>query len=458
MEMRRERRRTDQNGIYTNLRPQARGGAIDASRLRDEVYDLRKRNPDKAYRHFKWTVLDRSETTTVTCMYYRLMKHFNSSTHIAAVGGKGVEPAGYVQLNILRLAATSASVLLIWLLWYTLEPRKTAYSCRMFKSCIGLGRSNSYGLSLPQQSQSDESLVTLRDGTLRYQRVTTNADPSLLILVLNKDSKSWSSDFRSTSRSFNDFLDLLASTGLDFSTVSLGVWTASAEQFRTMQMAVDRLPFAKAVIYHQEDTSQGAVYENRHNPQVQLSRRSGLVKLRNRLMLSALQDETHVLWLDADVVELSPGIVPTMLEQSASTANAGIITAMCHQNEMNNYDKNAWRLDLPELLGPVPDAEREAAVAKLVATRVFVPELVQGTNNSAIVPLDSVGGTVLLIRANLVRQGLTFPHYNIIGTTWGHTGWIGVETEGLCYAARELEGGGCYVLGGSHHARHTDWG
>ncbi len=358
----------------------------------------------------------------------------------------------------LRLAATSASVLLIWLLWYTLEPRKTAYSCRMFKSCIGLGRSNSYGLSLPQQSQSDESLVTLRDGTLRYQRVTTNADPSLLILVLNKDSKSWSSDFRSTSRSFNDFLDLLASTGLDFSTVSLGVWTASAEQFRTMQMAVDRLPFAKAVIYHQEDTSQGAVYENRHNPQVQLSRRSGLAKLRNRLMLSALQDETHVLWLDADVVELSPGIVPTMLEQSASTANAGIITAMCHQNEMNNYDKNAWRLDLPELLGPVPDAEREAAVAKLVATRVFVPELVQGTNNSAIVPLDSVGGTVLLIRANLVRQGLTFPHYNIIGTTWGHTGWIGVETEGLCYAARELEGGGCYVLGGSHHARHTDWG
>ncbi|KAK1069919.1 hypothetical protein LTR74_004550 [Friedmanniomyces endolithicus] len=428
MEMRGERRRTDQNGIYTNLRPQTRSGAIDASRLRDEVYDLRKRNPDKPYRHFKWTVLDRSETTTVTC--------------------------------IVRLAATSASVLLIWLLWYTLEPRKTAYSCRTFKSCIGLGRSHSYDLSLSQPSQPEvlESLVTLRDGTLRYQRVAPDADPSLLILVLDKDSKSWSSDFRSTSRSFYDFLDLLAVTRLNFSAVSLGVWTASSEQFRTMQEAVPRLPFARVAIYHQEDTSEGAVYENRHDPQVQLARRSGLAKLRNRLMLSALQDETHVLWLDADVVELSPGIVPTMLEQSASTANAGIITAMCHQNEMNNYDKNAWRLDLPELLGPVPDAEREAAVAKLVATRVFVPELVQGTNNSAIVPLDSVGGTVLLIRANLVRQGLTFPHYNIIGTTWGHTGWIGVETEGLCYAARELEGGGCYVLGGSHHARHTDWG
>ncbi|TKA35782.1 hypothetical protein B0A54_12951 [Friedmanniomyces endolithicus] len=360
----------------------------------------------------------------------------------------------------LRLAATSASILLIWLLWYTLEPRKTAYSCRTFRSCIGLGRSHSYDLSLSQPSQSEvlESLVTLRDGTVRYQRVAPDADPSLLILVLNKDSRSWSSDFRSTSRSFYDFLDLLASTSLDLSTVSLGIRTASSEQFRTMQVAVDRLPFARVVIYHQEDTSEGAVYENRHNPQVQLARRSGLAKLRNRLMLSALQDEDYIFWLDADVVELSPEIVPTMLKHSASVTNAGIITAVCHQNEMNNYDKNAWELDSPELLGPLPDAEREAAVAKLVATRVFVPELIEGTNDSAIVPLDSVGGTILLIRADLVRQGLTFPHYNIVGTTWGHAGWIGVETEGLCYAARELEGGGCYVLGGSHHARHTDWG
>ncbi|KAK0248338.1 hypothetical protein B0A54_01155 [Friedmanniomyces endolithicus] len=358
----------------------------------------------------------------------------------------------------LRLATISASVLLIWLLWYTLEPRKTAYSCRTFKSCIGLGRTNSYGPSLTPQSQSEDSLVTLRDGTLRYQRIASNADPSLLILVLNKDGKSWSSDFRSTPRSLYDFLDLLAVTGLNISTVSLGIWTASSEQFRNMQVAVDRLPFARVAIYHQEDTSEGAAYENRHNPQFQLARRSGLAKLRNRLMLSALQDEEHILWLDADVVELSPGIAPTMLKHSASIANAGIITAMCHQNEMDNYDKNAWKLASPELLGSVPDDEREATVAKLVATRVFVPELIRGTNDSAIVPLDSVGGTILLIRAGLVRQGLTFPHYNIVGTTWGETGWIGVETEGLCYAARELEGGGCYVLGGGHHARHTDWG
>ncbi|TKA73609.1 hypothetical protein B0A55_05719 [Friedmanniomyces simplex] len=280
----------------------------------------------------------------------------------------------------------------------------------------------------------------------------------MLILVLNKDGKSWSSDFRSTSRSFYDLLELLASTGLDLSTISLGIWTASAEQFQTMKSASDRLPIARVIIYHQEDTDEGAAYENRHNPQVQLARRSGLAKLRNRLMLSTLQDEEHLLWLDADVVELSPGVVPTMLKHSATNANAGIITAMCHQNEMHNYDKNAWKLNSPELLGIIPDAEREDAVAKLVATRTMVPELTKGTNDSAIVALDSVGGTILLLRADLVRQGLTFPHYNVVGTTWGQTGWIGVETEGLCYAARELEGGGCYVLGGSHHARHTDWG
>ena len=72
--------------------------------------------------------------------------------------------------------------------------------------------------------------------------------------------------------------------------------------------------------------------------------------------------------------------------------------------------------------------------------------------------MDSVGGTILYIRANLIREGVVFPHFNIVGTTWEQAGWVGVETEGLCYMAKGLVGGGCYVLGGKHHVRHSDWG
>jgi hypothetical protein len=69
-----------------------------------------------------------------------------------------------------------------------------------------------------------------------------------------------------------------------------------------------------------------------------------------------------------------------------------------------------------------------------------------------------VGGTILCIRARLVREGVVFPHFNIVGTTWSQPGWIGVETEGLCYMAKGLTGGGCYTLGGKHYVRHSDWG
>ncbi|KAK5126887.1 hypothetical protein LTR08_004554 [Meristemomyces frigidus] len=181
--------------------------------------------------------------------------------------------------------------------------------------------------------------------------------------------------------------------------------------------------------------------------------------MRNYLMLKALHDEKHIIWLDADVVELSDNIVQTMISHSDTNGDAGLITALCHQNQMLNYDKNAWKVgDNPRLSGSVSDGDREAVLAELVATRMMIPELVNGTDDSALVPLDSVGGTILYIRAALVRQGVNFPQFNVVGTTWSQTGWVGVETEGICYVARGLKGGGCFALAGKHHIRHSDWG
>ena len=125
-----------------------------------------------------------------------------------------------------------------------------------------------------------------------------------------------------------------------------------------------------------------------------------------------------------------------------------------------NYDKNAWQVNVNEssLWGPIADSDRENAMNKLATTRIVVDDLIRGTDDGALLPLSAVGGTALYMGAQLVRKGVTFPHFNIVGTTWNRTGWTGVETEGLCYAARGLIGGGCYVLGGSHRTRHTDWG
>ena len=80
-------------------------------------------------------------------------------------------------------------------------------------------------------------------------------------------------------------------------------------------------------------------------------------------MLMALEDEKHIIvWLDADMVFLSDGIVQTMIGHSEKTEDAGIITARCHQNQVDNYDKNAWRVGDGDVQGAIFNDERAASV------------------------------------------------------------------------------------------------
>ena len=253
-------------------------------------------------------------------------------------------------------------------------------------------------------------------------------------------------------------MDLLVSTNMNLTSVSIAMMTSSPDDFTTLKEATSTLPFARTTILLRSDNKKSFNYNDRHQNSVQQARRSVLATLRNYLMLSVLADEQHIVWLDADVVELSEGIVQTMIRHSETSEDAGIITAMCHQNQMLNYDKNAWKVNASHLLGVVADEDRPSAVKDLRETWLMVPELIEGTDDNSLVALDSVGGTILYIRPELVRQGLMFPYANMVGTTWRQQGWIGVETEGICYMARALEGGGCFVLGGSHHVRHSDWG
>lgn len=350
-------------------------------------------------------------------------------------------------------------VFLLWLFSRIFQLRQSSWSCRTVSSCLGIGSHETYLFPKPDLSDVESYEEILHDGILHYHRVTNNTDPSLLFLALNENEQSWSSDFCETRRTAHDFMDVLMSTKLDLINASLAIRTASLDQYHKIRVASESLPFARVDVYHHAETKPaGYSYEHRHSPAAQLGRRSALATIRNELMLGALRDEKHIVWLDADVVFLSDGIVQTMIGHSESTEDAGIITARCHQNQMENYDKNAWRVGDGSVQGVISSDERAASVQKLVETRVLVDQAIMGTGDSEIVPLDSVGGTILYIRAKLIREGVVFPHFNIVGTTWEQPGWVGVETEGLCYMAKGLAGGGCYVLGGKHHVRHSDWG
>lgn len=55
-----------------------------------------------------------------------------------------------------------------------------------------------------------------------------------------------------------------------------------------------------------------------------------------------------------------------------------------------------------------------------------------------IVELDSVGGTMLYVRAEIHRTGVAFTTNYIIGADWDYEGYDGIESEGMCYNARFL--------------------
>ena len=358
-----------------------------------------------------------------------------------------------------RAATFIICLIFVWIFSRVFELRRSSWSCRTLSSCLGIGTHRLYNHAKSDTLDFAAYEEVLHDDTLHYHRLANNTDPSILLLALNQDEASWSSDFRETQRTVYDFLDVVLSTGLNPIDVSLAIMTASLDEYHNIQTAAEILPFARIDIYHRTEVKpEGYSYEHRHSRAAQLQRRSALAQVRNQLMLRALRDEKHIVWLDADVVFLSEGIVQTMLGHSESSEDAGIITARCHQNQMDNYDKNAWRVTDAGVQGSVPEDARDGFVQRLAETRVMVPEAIAGTNDSDIVPLDSVGGTILYIRASLVREGVVFPHFNIVGTTWSQPGWVGVETEGLCYMAKGLTGGGCYTLGGKHHVRHSDWG
>jgi hypothetical protein len=143
---------------------------------------------------------------------------------------------------------------------------------------------------------------------------------------------------------------------------------------------------------------------------VQIMRRAVLARSRNHLLFRALDDEDWVLWLDADVIEYPPDIIGRLL-----ATGKGIVHPNCVLNYGGrSFDENAWR-------GP---------------DHTLLSEL---RAEGDLVELDAVGGTMLLVRADLHRDGLIFPPF-----PYGRRlhsvppNSLTFETEGLALMARDM--------------------
>jgi mannan polymerase complexes MNN9 subunit len=161
-------------------------------------------------------------------------------------------------------------------------------------------------------------------------------------------------------------------------------------------------------------------------------------RARNSLLFTTLGPSTSwVLWLDADIIETPPNLI-----QDLAAHDKPIIVPNCFQRYYDSeakerkerpYDFNSWQdsetaQELAKQMGP--DDILLEGYADMATFRTLMAYMAEdGADTNIEMPLDGVGGTALLVKADVHRDGAMFPpfaFYNLI------------ETEGFAKMAKRL--------------------
>ncbi|WP_207485873.1 glycosyltransferase [Arenibaculum pallidiluteum] len=168
----------------------------------------------------------------------------------------------------------------------------------------------------------------------------------------------------------------------------------------------------------------------RWDVQIQRRRREVLARSRNRLLSRALRNEAWVLWLDADLLDYPPDLLSRLLG-----AGKDIVVPHCTLPDGRTFDLNTFRL----ARGPgVPEDDAHLVDGIFQPPRGVGRLYLDAFRDEPLVQVDAVGGTALLVRADLHREGLVFPPASYRGY---------IETEGLAAMARDM-GYSCWALPG----------
>jgi hypothetical protein len=159
---------------------------------------------------------------------------------------------------------------------------------------------------------------------------------------------------------------------------------------------------------------------HRSNPELQLQRRSILARSRNYLLSRALHSEDWVLWLDFDVIDYPADVIQRLLAEERD-----IVVPHCvFAPGARTFDLNTFVRDSQSLKGSSWEGPLEQPL------RGVGRKYLESMRDQERVEVDGVGGTMLLVRADLHREGLIFP----VTPYRRH-----IETEGLSIVARDLD-------------------
>jgi len=177
----------------------------------------------------------------------------------------------------------------------------------------------------------------------------------------------------------------------------------------------------------------------RHKMENQKVRRAAMAKARNSLLFTTLGPATSwVLWLDSDIIETPPSLI-----QDLASHNKPIIVPNCFQRYYDEnqksmstrpYDYNSW-IDSPNAQQLAKDMGKDDILLEGYAEMATYRSLMAYMPNGADadpereVELDGVGGTALLVKAEVHRDGAMFPPF-----AFYHL----IETEGFAKMAARL--------------------
>jgi GT2 family glycosyltransferase len=160
----------------------------------------------------------------------------------------------------------------------------------------------------------------------------------------------------------------------------------------------------------------------RWEPSEQFNRRSTVAKSRNHLLARALEDEDWVLWIDVDVARWPNDVI----EQLLASGKDIVVPNCLSERTGDTFDYNTFKL--------TPEAE-ELDWSPYIVDGILQPPkgfgrlYLSDLGQHDCVEVDAVGGTMLLIRADIHREGLVFPTFSYK---------LHIETEGLALMAKDM--------------------
>ncbi|CAJ2501721.1 Uu.00g045740.m01.CDS01 [Anthostomella pinea] len=176
----------------------------------------------------------------------------------------------------------------------------------------------------------------------------------------------------------------------------------------------------------------------RHKMENQKARRASMSRARNSLLFTTLGPDTSwVLWLDSDIVETPPTLI-----QDLAAHDKALIVPNCFQRYIDSetgkpaerpYDFNSWQ-DSPtaqEIAAKMgPDDILLEGYSEMATYRALMAYMGEKENDAGLeVDLDGVGGTALLVKADVHRDGAMFPPFPFYHL---------IETEGFAKMAKRL--------------------